>query len=42
MVDKSLVRSGRFDLKISISLPALEMKMKIFKKYLSKTKNSLS
>lgn len=42
MVDRSLVRSGRFDLKIEVSLPSLQTKIKIFHKYASKTKNELS
>ena len=42
MVDRSLVRSGRFDLKIEVSLPGTETKVKIFRKYLSKTKNEVS
>lgn len=42
MVDKSLVRAGRFDLKIEVKMPDLEARVKIFHKYVDKTKNSLS
>lgn len=42
MVDKSLVRAGRFDAKINIPLPPLEVKVRIFKKYLAKTKHRIS
>jgi SpoVK/Ycf46/Vps4 family AAA+-type ATPase len=41
MVDKSLVRSGRFDVKINIPLPSLSTKLKIFEKYLNKTKSRI-
>ena len=34
MVDKSLIRSGRFDIKIQVNLPPLDMKVKIFEKYI--------
>lgn len=37
MVDRSLIRSGRFDLKIQVALPTLETKIKIFRKYADKT-----
>ncbi len=37
MVDRSLIRSGRFDLKIQVALPTLETKIKIFHKYVDKT-----
>jgi|JI10StandDraft_1071094.scaffolds.fasta_scaffold743962_1 ATP-dependent 26S proteasome regulatory subunit len=42
MVDKSLIRSGRFDIKIQVNLPPLDMKVKIFEKYIKKTKNNLN
>lgn len=42
MVDRSLIRSGRFDLKIQVALPTLDTKIKIFHKYVDKTENKLS
>lgn len=37
MVDKSLIRAGRFDVKIHIPSPSMSLKVQIFRKYLSKT-----
>jgi ATP-dependent 26S proteasome regulatory subunit len=41
MVDRSLVRAGRFDVKVPVMLPSLETKIEIFRKYLSKTEYKL-
>lgn len=42
MVDKSLIRAGRFDVKIHIPSPSMSLKVQIFRKYLSKTKSKVS
>jgi ATP-dependent 26S proteasome regulatory subunit len=42
MVDKSLTRSGRFDIKVEIPLPSMETKILIFQKYLEKTKHEIT
>ena len=42
VVDKSLTRAGRFDLKIHTSLPNLEERILIFKRYLKKTNHNIT
>ena len=42
MIDSSLLRAGRFDLKIKIPLPNSEDRFKILKYHLTSKKHSIS